>query len=171
MGKNLIPLAFRPLRLVMTAAQLRDVRIVLLKTCHLPHVMAIQAYEAVRGWARGRKPGSLPFGSGPNATTPRQSRQSKRYSRTNRLSTPQPLAADYLKPAVLMRDAHDGASSNEDNTPNATDVIHTLEATVARLARQVEDLTRAVASKAEESCDCSHGTILQSIEPRETEIT
>jgi len=42
---NLIPLVFRPLRLFLSAEQLRVVRIALLKATHFPHIIAIKTYE------------------------------------------------------------------------------------------------------------------------------
>lgn len=135
---NLIPLALRPLRLFMSAGQLRDVRIVLLKACHLPHVAAIQLYEKLRGQLWQPKATSLPIGA-----TPDRSRLQKRYSRASRLSLPQTPLPEYLKPAELLRDDLDGTSNSDDNLADLTTSMKALEATVARLTRQVEDMTTA----------------------------
>ncbi|KAF2148942.1 hypothetical protein K461DRAFT_232254 [Myriangium duriaei CBS 260.36] len=140
---NLIPLALRPMRLVLSAGKLRDVRIVLLRVCHLPHVVAIQLYEKFRGQIRDPQSDSLPFNA-PVGATPERGYHQKRYSRSkNRLSTPQPLAAENLKPDVLLRDEQDMAWSNDETLPDAIEAIRALEATVARLARQVEIMTAA----------------------------
>ena len=62
-GQNLLPLIlFRPLRLLLSSAQLRTARIALLKATHLPFVAAIAAYERYRGGdgASGRQGSRYP---------------------------------------------------------------------------------------------------------------
>ncbi|KAH9827927.1 Ca2+/Mg2+-permeable cation channel [Teratosphaeria destructans] len=51
---NLLPLLLRPLRLVLSAARLRTIRIVLLKATHAPLVGMIMAYELLAAKARDR---------------------------------------------------------------------------------------------------------------------
>ncbi|KAF2772744.1 Ca2+/Mg2+-permeable cation channel [Teratosphaeria nubilosa] len=51
---NLLPLLLRPLRLVLSAARLRTMRIVLLKATHAPLVGMIMAYELLAAKARDR---------------------------------------------------------------------------------------------------------------------
>ena len=48
MKQNLLALVFRPLRLVVDAASLRQFRILILKATHAPFVGIIYAYEASR---------------------------------------------------------------------------------------------------------------------------
>ncbi|KAG8627915.1 hypothetical protein KVT40_003788 [Elsinoe batatas] len=136
---NLIPLALRPIRLCLTAEQQRTVRIALLKGTHFPHVFAIQCYERLRDRIWGRRNGSLPLATA--TMTPDRHRRYKGYSRGNRLSTPQPLAAANLKPNNLFRDDQDTAWDQDAAAPDSVEAIRSLEATVARLSRQVELLS------------------------------
>lgn len=128
------------MRLVLTAEQQRTVRIALLKGTHFPHVFAIQLYEKMRKRIGGRQIGSLPLAAS-TTMTPDRNRRYKRFSRSNRLSTPQPLAAANLKPHVLFRDEQDTAWDQDEAVPNTIEAIRSLEATVARLSKQVELLS------------------------------
>ncbi|PNS18651.1 Calcium channel YVC1 [Sphaceloma murrayae] len=134
---NLIPLVLRPIRLFLTAEQQRTVRIALLKATHFPHVFTIQLYEGMRKRFLGRQRSTIRLA--PSAITPERPRGHKRYSRSSRLSTPQPLAAPNLKPNVLFGDEQDW--NQDDAVPDAVEAIKSLEATVARLSRQVEQLS------------------------------
>lgn len=151
MVQNLIPLALRPFRLLVSAEHLRTIRIWMLKTSHFPHVKAIQLYEKLRsrvwGVQLGAKSSLSAMSRGPE--TPDRRPASKRFSRNSRLFTPRTLAASNLKPNVLVDDDPDLVWNNDSSLPDALDSIKTLEATVARLTKQVEYLSFNLDSRKE----------------------
>ena len=135
----------RPLRLILPAEKLRSARILLLKITHLPHVVAIGAYERLRRRMDDRRrdefslAAAAPAGQRKNALN--------RYSRSKRLSTPVPhlLAAVNLKPNALLED--DSRPHNANASPpeaSASANVDDLKAAVWHLTSQIESLTRKI---------------------------
>ena len=131
--QNLLPLALRPLRLVLPPEQLRSARIVLLKATHWPFVLLILAYERGRLWlADRRRTGS--------------SSVSNRLSHNSAASLRRPLTRRTLSGVAPLLDdqPRSGRSSAEvpATAPTAApETIEGLGAAVANLRTQVEVLT------------------------------
>lgn len=131
--QNLLPLALRPLRLVLPPEQLRSARIVLLKATHWPFVLLILAYERGRLWlADRRRAGS--------------SSVSNRLSHNSAASLRRPLTRRTLSGVAPLLDdqPRSGRSSAEvpATAPTAApETIEGLGAAVANLRTQVEVLT------------------------------
>jgi len=124
----------------MPADKLRSVRIALLKATHFPFVGAIMLYENLRDRVVGRHVSGLPLAS--TGTLHERPQVRKRYARSNRLSTPQPLAA-----AILKRDLLEHATPQSNLLPandanNTGDALAEMQKEIIRLTKQMETLTQ-----------------------------
>lgn len=133
-SQNLIPLVLRPLRLVLSAERLRAVRILILKATHFPHVLAISMYEHMRRYLADRDL---------KEPLTERSKSHRPHLRSNRLSTPQPLAAAILKPTVLLNDARSSNSSPQRRSQAPTS-LEEIKTTLSQLTAQIEQLTKRI---------------------------
>ncbi|ORY09678.1 hypothetical protein BCR34DRAFT_486901 [Clohesyomyces aquaticus] len=142
---NLIPLALRPLRLVLPSERLRSARIVLLKATHLPYVGAIWAYEQFVD-SRIRRSGVASI-SGPETSF-----TAKRVLLRSSLNSPRPLTSGFQATA----EGHGSAPSRShlSNWPNTRggppDAEPHLKSLVVKLTAQVEQLTTMVSQLQEQ---------------------
>ncbi|GAB7343205.1 hypothetical protein MBLNU457_1270t2 [Dothideomycetes sp. NU457] len=138
--ENLIPLVLRPLRLFVPADKLRSVRIALLKATHFPFVGAIMLYENLRSRVASRHVSGLPLAS--TGTPAERSQVRRRYPRSNRLSTPQPLAAAILKRDLMEHAMPESTQQRAHDGNNAANDLADMQKAMARLTRQMEALTQ-----------------------------
>ncbi|GAB7356675.1 hypothetical protein MBLNU459_g7389t1 [Dothideomycetes sp. NU459] len=135
---NLISLAFRPLRLVVSAGKLRNTRIILLKLTHFPHVVAISVYERVRLSLNAGKPNDLGLGSPRGTERPSAWRKS---ALNNRISMPYPLATVGRKHgSSLEDDPHNQADATREDTSAAS--TKEIKMTLDQLTTQIEALRK-----------------------------
>ncbi|KAL1302754.1 hypothetical protein AAFC00_003104 [Neodothiora populina] len=144
---NLIPLALRPLRLFLSAEQLRSTRILLLKATHVPHVLAISLYEKLRRSVDHNRDTGL----GLSAPRPRTSELPSSWRRSvlnNRLSGPYPLVA-----AIRSQ----GSSSSKTQSPRkprkndkpTKESQEDLKAILGQLKAQVDHLAKMIEQQSE----------------------
>ena len=134
----------RPLRLTLSAEKLRTTRILLLKVTHFPHVLVIMAYENLRIYVATRRSNdTLMTSSAKPLSLSERPRLYKHYSRTNRLSSAQPLAAASLKPSTLLGDER-GSQESSASQPHTATSMEDIKAVLAQLTTQIEQLTRRV---------------------------
>lgn len=143
--QNLIPLFFRPLRLILPSERLRHARIVLLKLTHFPFVAAIWAYEHGSSYFAGRLKGRdsrVSSMGGPETSTGAR----RPYLRWT-LNSPRPLAAATGVQASLdgivpgrspTRNRHDTATGPSESEAQ-------MRSLVVKLSSQVEQLTAMIA--------------------------
>jgi hypothetical protein len=139
-NQNLIPLMFRPLRLVLSSERLRSVRIVLLKGTHFPIVGLIWLFEQLTE-SRERESKALSF-NGPQATV---------SSRRLAVNKPHLLMA-----SPIIQDSNRPHSRVRLTTPDAQ-----LQAAVLKLSTQVENLTAIVSQLKRDSNSASEGPALK----------
>lgn len=135
---NLVSLAFRPLRLVMSAEQLRHTRITLLKMTHLPHVLAIGLYEKVRpSHSRGR----LSDTGLESPKTNERSTMLRRSALTKRISMPYPFSTANRGLGPDREEDHpigNDAEQRNTNMPETNEIKMTLN----QLTTQIERLRK-----------------------------
>ncbi|KAI5363068.1 hypothetical protein Slin15195_G104450 [Septoria linicola] len=132
---NLLPLLFRPFRLVLSTQRLRSTRIVLLKATHWPLVGAILLYErALRLLEDQRKAGASGVSNNLNPPTSLRRPLSRKALSTSRLSLLMEEPRNAHSPAMVP--VHDSARSN--------DAVERLSSAVADLQAQVRTLTDAL---------------------------
>lgn len=141
---NLIPLFFRPLRLVLPAEKLRSTRIVLLRLTHIPFVAAIWVYEHGYSYFMNRSIGRASRVSSMGGPAP--SPMMKRPPLKSSVNSPRPLA-----PATGVQ------ASLDENLPGRSPIgsrHHTatvssesdaqVRSLVLKLSSQVEQLTAMI---------------------------
>ena len=124
----------------MPADRLRSVRIALLKATHFPFVGAIMLYENLRSRVVGRHVSGLPLAS--TGTPSERPQVRKRYPRSNRLSTPQPLAAAILKRDLIEHAAPQSNQQSTHDTNNTVDSLAEMQKAMTSLTKQMEALTQ-----------------------------
>ncbi|KAF2708796.1 hypothetical protein K504DRAFT_468024 [Pleomassaria siparia CBS 279.74] len=135
---NLIPLALRPLRLVLPSERLRSARIVLLKATHLPWVGAIWVYEHFCPSKRGSGVGTI---GGPETST------SKRGLRAS-INPPRPLTSGLQSSGGGNGRMHGNNRPQTRGGPSDSDPQ--LKSLVVKLTSQVEQLTTMVSQLQEQ---------------------
>jgi len=128
------------LRLFVPADKLRTVRIALLKATHFPFVGAIILYENLRSRVASRHVSGLPLAS--TGTSVERPHVRKRYPRSNRLSTSQPLAAAILKRDLMEHAMPESIQQPVHDASTAGDTLADMQKAMARLAKQMETLTQ-----------------------------
>lgn len=142
---NLIPLFFRPLRLILPAEKLRSTRIVLLKITHAPFVAAIWVYEHGYSYFMNRSVGQVSRVS--SIGGPEHSPSMKRPLLKSSLNSPRPLA-----PATGIQASLDGnlpgrstiGSRHHTATASSESDVQ-VRSLVLKLSSQVEQLTAMIA--------------------------
>ncbi|KAG9954024.1 hypothetical protein KCU85_g732, partial [Aureobasidium melanogenum] len=130
---NLFSLALRPLRLFLSAEQLRYSRIVVLKMTHLPHVLLINLYEKMQSVRRKNTTG---FGLG----SPRGIEKPPGWRRSvlnKRLSTRFPLLAPNSRPDTGV-DQSQGSSVSQPSASAAP--VNDMKAVLDQLTLQIAQL-------------------------------
>ncbi|KAH0312437.1 hypothetical protein KCU74_g13722, partial [Aureobasidium melanogenum] len=130
---NLFSLALRPLRLFLSAEQLRYSRIVVLKMTHLPHVLLINLYEKMQSVRRKNTTG---FGLG----SPRGIEKPPGWRRSvlnKRLSTRFPLLAPNSRPDTSV-DQSQGSSVSQPSASAAP--VNDMKAVLDQLTLQIAQL-------------------------------
>ncbi|OCK76614.1 hypothetical protein K432DRAFT_408020 [Lepidopterella palustris CBS 459.81] len=148
---NLIPLFFRPLRLVLPSEKLRSARIVLLKITHAPFVAAIWVFEHGHDYLTGRSSTSRRTRWQESWVSsmggPETSPSVKRPPLKSSLNSPRPLAPATGVQASL--DGNFGGRSPFGHRPRSTMGLPESDAQVRslviKLSSQVEQLTAMVA--------------------------
>lgn len=144
MLQNLIPLFFRPLRLVLPAEKLRSARIVLLRLTHIPFVAAIWVYEHGYSYFMNRSIGraSRVSSMGGPETSPTMKRPPLKSS----LNSPRPLA-----PATGVQASLDGnllgrspIGSRHHTATVSSESDAQVRSLVLKLSSQVEQLTAMI---------------------------
>ncbi|KAG9677181.1 hypothetical protein KCU99_g2007, partial [Aureobasidium melanogenum] len=139
---NLFSLALRPLRLFLSAEQLRYSRIVVLKMTHLPHVLLINLYEKIQSVRRKNTTG---FGLG----SPRGIEKPPGWRRSvlnKRLSSRFPLLAPNSRPDTGVDQSQGSpASQPSASAPPVNDmkaVLDQLTLQIAQLRDVIEEQER-----------------------------
>ncbi|KAH0403674.1 hypothetical protein KCU89_g1899, partial [Aureobasidium melanogenum] len=130
---NLFSLALRPLRLFLSAEQLRYSRIVVLKMTHLPHVLLINLYEKMQSVRRKNTTG---FGLG----SPRGIEKPPGWRRSvlnKRLSSRFPLLAPNSRPDTGV-DQSQGSPASQPSAPAAP--VNDMKAVLDQLTLQIAQL-------------------------------
>ncbi|KAH0090594.1 hypothetical protein KCU60_g13216, partial [Aureobasidium melanogenum] len=130
---NLFSLALRPLRLFLSAEQLRYSRIVVLKMTHLPHVLLINLYEKMQSVRRKNTTG---FGLG----SPRGIEKPPGWRRSvlnKRLSSRFPLLAPNSRPDTGM-DQSQGSPASQPSSSAAP--VNDMKAVLDQLTLQIAQL-------------------------------
>lgn len=135
---NLVSLAFRPLRLVMSAEQLRNTRIILLKMTHLPHVLAINLYEKVRIHLTPEKINDIGLGLPKGPERPSALRRS---ALIKRISMPYPLTSSNREHSLPLEEEPQVEIDHEQSNTTILETDH-IKKTLNQLTYQIEGLRK-----------------------------
>ncbi|KAH0162746.1 hypothetical protein KCU67_g5816, partial [Aureobasidium melanogenum] len=130
---NLFSLALRPLRLFLSAEQLRYSRIVVLKMTHLPHVLLINLYEKMQS-VRGKNTTGFGLGSPRGIEKPPGWRRSVL---NKRLSSRFPLLAPNSRPDTGV-DQSQGSPASQPSAPAPP--VNDMKAVLDQLTLQIAQL-------------------------------
>lgn len=133
MTQNLLPLLFRPLRLVMSADSVRNARIILLKATHFPLVALIVTWESWRLSRSVHGKAKSSFGwSFPSSITAASLR---------RPLTPLPLPSAEPRQAPLGEQTRRAPSERLEGKFTSDETLETLETAVEQLRLQLDGWT------------------------------
>ncbi|KAK4574848.1 hypothetical protein LTR86_001690 [Recurvomyces mirabilis] len=140
---NLLPLLIRPLRLFVSAEDLRTIRIILLKATHWPFV------GLILGWEKGRRYWKTRDGR-PTASSRDQMRRLITRRPMSGMSFQQPMLSAGTEHPPLEEQARSERLPAEvavDQIAAPSETIEALTTAVQDLKRQVEALTSSVAER------------------------
>ncbi|KAK3678209.1 hypothetical protein LTR78_002305 [Recurvomyces mirabilis] len=143
LGFNLLPLLIRPLRLFVSAEDLRTIRIILLKATHWPFV------GLILGWEKGRQYWKTRDGR-PTASSRDQMRRLITRRPLSGMSFQQPMLSAGTEHPPLEEQARSERLPAEiavDQIAAPSETIEALTTAVQDLRRQVEALTSLVAER------------------------
>lgn len=148
--QNLLSLLIRPLRYVLPQEEMRRARIGMLKITHLPHVLIIRSFEALKGRARQQLQLTIP-------TTHSIGNRDRKVLQTVKLAE-SPLRGRLNRKSLLTgrilpehRDTRIRGSLEPDaghRNPGASEIAH-LDAKVDRLSSMIEQLVAASPKQAD----------------------
>lgn len=96
-------------------------------------------YENLRSRVASRHVSGLPLAS--TGTPAERPQVRRRYPRSNRLSTPQPLAAEVLKRDLMEHAMPESTQQPVHDANNTADTLADMQKAMTKLAKQMEALT------------------------------